>query len=125
MAVGRPCTLGRSAIVVSHLLAAPPPRRQTDPPRAPARGRNQILGDTTPDRPSHSTAPTARSETMIEHDRDQSAASEGATAGSESRQRAHRISGLADLLPDWILPPEGKEHIRNARKEMLMAARSV
>ena len=62
---------------------------------------------------------------MIEHDRDQSAAPEGATAGSESRQRAHRISGLADLLPDWILPPEGKEHIRNARKEMLMAARSV
>jgi hypothetical protein len=62
---------------------------------------------------------------MIEHDRDQSAASEGSGAGSESRPRAHRISGLADLLPDWILPPEGKEHIRNARKEMLMAARSV
>ena len=30
---------------------------------------------------------------------------------------------LGDL--DWILPPEGKQHIRNARKEMLMAARSV
>ena len=62
---------------------------------------------------------------MIEHDRDQSAPSDGAAAGGESRQRAHRITGLADLLPDWILPPEGKQHIRNARKEVLLAARSV
>jgi hypothetical protein len=62
---------------------------------------------------------------MLEHDRDQSAASDGAAAGDESRPRQHRITGLADLLPDWILPPEGKQHIRNARKEMLMAARSV
>jgi len=62
---------------------------------------------------------------MIEHDRDQNSASDGSGAGNESRQRPYRISGLADLLPDWILPPEGKEHIRNARKEMLMAARTL
>ena len=35
------------------------------------------------------------------------------------------VTGLADLLPDWILPPEGKQHVRNARKEMMMAARSM
>jgi len=68
--------------------------------------------------------PTARSSKMIEHDRDQSAASQGA-ATDEPRQRAYRVSGLADLLPDWILPPEGKQHVRNARKEVLMAVRSV
>ena len=62
---------------------------------------------------------------MIEHDRDQSAAPEGSAAGDESRRRSYRVTGLADLLPDWILPPEGKQHIRNARKEVLLAARSV
>jgi hypothetical protein len=62
---------------------------------------------------------------MIEHDRDQNSASQDADAGEGARQRQHRISGLADLLPDWILPPEGKQHVRNARKEMLMAARSM
>jgi hypothetical protein len=62
---------------------------------------------------------------MSEHDRDQSAVPEGSGAANEARQRASRITGLADLLPDWILPPEGKQHIRNARKEMLMAARSL
>ena len=62
---------------------------------------------------------------MIEHDRDQSAATESTAAGDESRRRSYRVSGLADLLPDWILPPEGKQHIRNARKEVLLAARSV
>ena len=62
---------------------------------------------------------------MIEHDRDQSTASEGAAADDESRRRSYRVTGLADLLPDWILPPEGKQHIRNARKEVLLAARSV
>jgi hypothetical protein len=41
------------------------------------------------------------------------------------RSREYRVTGLADLVPDWILPPEGKQHIRNARKEILMAARSV
>jgi hypothetical protein len=41
------------------------------------------------------------------------------------RSHEYRITGLADLLPDWILPPEGKQHVRNARKEILMAARSV
>ena len=62
---------------------------------------------------------------MIEHDRDQNGASQGAADGNESRQRPYRVTGLADLLPDWILPPEGKQHIRNARKEVLLAARSV
>ena len=62
---------------------------------------------------------------MIEHDRDQSTPSQGEGAGDETSRRQYRITGLADLLPDWILPPDGKQHIRNARKEMLMAARSV
>lgn len=39
--------------------------------------------------------------------------------------REYRITGLSDLLPDWILPPEGKQHVRNARKELLLAVRSV
>jgi hypothetical protein len=47
---------------------------------------------------------------------------EEARAGEE---RVYRISGLVDLLPDCILPPEGKEHVRNARREMLLAARSA
>jgi len=62
---------------------------------------------------------------MIEHDRDQNAATQGDDTGEDTPRRQHRVSGLADLLPDWILPPEGKQHIRNARKEMLLAARSV
>ena len=62
---------------------------------------------------------------MIEHDRDQNATTGGTAPGDETRQRQYRVSGLADLLPDWILPPEGKQHIRNARKEVLLAARSV
>ena len=40
-------------------------------------------------------------------------------------ERVYRITGLADLLPDCILPPEGKQHVRQARREMLLAARSV
>jgi hypothetical protein len=60
---------------------------------------------------------------MTQHDRDQTAESAQATA--EGRSRRCRISGFSDLLPDWILPPEGKAHVRNARKEMLMAVRSV
>ncbi|HYU18740.1 MAG TPA: hypothetical protein VEQ11_08580 [Chloroflexota bacterium] len=48
------------------------------------------------------------------------------TAAAEPRPpREYRFTGLADLLPDWILPPEGKQHVRNARKELLMAARSI
>lgn len=43
----------------------------------------------------------------------------------ERSERVYRITGLADLLPDWLLPAEGKEHVRNARREMLLAARSV
>jgi hypothetical protein len=42
-----------------------------------------------------------------------------------TRAREYRLTGFADLLPDWILPPEGKQHVRNARKEMLLAVRSV
>jgi hypothetical protein len=60
---------------------------------------------------------------MTEQDRGQSVEQTGRAESSE-RHRC-RITGLADLLPDWILPPEGKEHVRNARKEMLMAVRSV
>lgn len=60
---------------------------------------------------------------MIEHERDQEAV--GAEQPGQTRGGRCRITGLADLLPDWILPQEGKQHVRNARKEMLMAARSV
>lgn len=41
------------------------------------------------------------------------------------RGRERPIRGLADLLPDWILPPEGKDHVANARRELLLAARSI
>lgn len=41
------------------------------------------------------------------------------------RTREYRISGFADLLPDWILPQEGKQHVRAARRELLLAARST
>ena len=46
-------------------------------------------------------------------------------SGRGDRERVYRITGLADLLPDWILPPEGKQHVRNARRELLLAARST
>ena len=59
---------------------------------------------------------------MTEHDRDQEPVTH--TAEEASRER-RRITGLADLLPDWILSQDGKQHLRNARKEMLLAARSV
>jgi hypothetical protein len=59
---------------------------------------------------------------MVEHDRDQN---DAPRADDEARKRWGDLTGLADLLPDWILPPEGKQHVRNARKEMLMAARSL
>lgn len=48
----------------------------------------------------------------------------GARAETGARER-RMITGLADLLPDWMLPPEGKQHVRNARKELLLAVRSV
>ncbi|MGE3270295.1 MAG: hypothetical protein AB7P40_16195 [Chloroflexota bacterium] len=60
---------------------------------------------------------------MLEHDRDQP--SERADVASEKRSPGPGITGLSDLLPDWILPQEGKQHVRNARKELLLAARSV
>jgi hypothetical protein len=63
---------------------------------------------------------------MHEHDRDQSAGhSEHHDDRHARRGRLTEITGLADLLPDWILPQEGKQHVRNARKELLLAARSV
>lgn len=46
-------------------------------------------------------------------------------ARPESKTREYHVTGLSDLLPDWILPAEGKQHVRNARKEMLLAFRSV
>ncbi len=54
-------------------------------------------------------------------------AREGVTieGGEAGRTREYRITGLADLLPDWVLPPEGKQHVRNARKELLLAMRSI
>ena len=58
---------------------------------------------------------------MHEHDRDQ----EPVTHADDEPRRGRRITGLSDLLPDWVLSPEGKQHMRNARKEILMAMRSV
>ena len=58
---------------------------------------------------------------MHEHDRDQEPVSH---PESEPR-RGRNITGFTDMLPDWILSPEGKQHMRNARKEVLMAMRSV
>ena len=40
-------------------------------------------------------------------------------------ERVYRVTGLVDLLPDCILPPEGKDHVRNARREVLLAVRSA
>lgn len=60
---------------------------------------------------------------MTEHDRDHASQNDG--AAHECRRRAGTISGLTDLLPDWLLSPEGKQHARNARKEALLAVRSV
>jgi hypothetical protein len=51
------------------------------------------------------------------------AAEEG--EGQRRRTREYQVTGIADLLPDWLLPPEGKQHVRAARREMLLAARSV
>ena len=60
---------------------------------------------------------------MIEQDRDQG--NEGAAQAEGADRHGYRISGLSDLLPDWILPPEGKQHARNARKEALLALKSI
>jgi hypothetical protein len=63
---------------------------------------------------------------MLEHDRDQhSEHTEHADAAGARRKGVSGITGLSDLLPDWILSQEGKQHVRNARKELLLAARSV
>ena len=58
---------------------------------------------------------------MTEHNRDQ----EPPSTHADEPRRGRSITGLSDLLPDWILSQEGKQHLRNARKEMLLAARSV
>jgi hypothetical protein len=60
---------------------------------------------------------------MIEHDRGQE--SEGSAQTEPSARRGCGITGLSDLLPDWLLPPEGKQHARNARKEALLAMKSI
>lgn len=63
---------------------------------------------------------------MLEHDRDQpNDHANHADAAGDRRKGLSGITGLSDLLPDWILSPEGKQHVRNARKEILLAARSV
>jgi len=64
---------------------------------------------------------------MTEQDRGQTAESVDRAEASErsAGRRGCRITGFSDLLPDWILPPEGKEHMRNARKEALLAMRSI
>lgn len=63
---------------------------------------------------------------MLEQDQDQPHHhADHADTASGRRNRVSGITGLSDLLPDWILSQEGKQHVRNARKEMLLAARSV
>ena len=57
---------------------------------------------------------------MTEHDRDHEA-----DAADGSRRRGCQITGLSDLLPDWVLSQEGKQHMRNARKEILLALRGM
>jgi hypothetical protein len=64
---------------------------------------------------------------MTEQDRGQIVEGADRTEDDErsTSRRGCRITGFSDLLPDWILPPEGKEHMRNARKEALLAMRSI
>ena len=45
--------------------------------------------------------------------------------GRRQATKEYQITGLVDLLPDWMLPQEGKQHVRAARRELLLAARSV
>lgn len=54
-------------------------------------------------------------------------AAQEAEAGESGRQerQEYTFTGFADLLPDWVLPAEGKQHVRNARKELLLAFRSM
>ncbi len=60
---------------------------------------------------------------MIEHDQGQE--TEGAAQTETTGRRGCAITGFSDLLPDWLLPPEGKQHARNARKEALLAMKSI
>jgi hypothetical protein len=59
---------------------------------------------------------------MTEHDRDHASQNDG---HGDTHRRGRTITGLSDLLPDWLLSPEGKQHARNARKEALLVVRSV
>ncbi len=45
--------------------------------------------------------------------------------GGRRRSREYRVGSLTDMLPEWILPAEGKQHVRAARRELLLAARSM
>lgn len=45
--------------------------------------------------------------------------------GRARGERRYRVTSLVDLVPDCILPPESKDHLHNARREVLLAARSV
>jgi hypothetical protein len=60
---------------------------------------------------------------MIEQDRGQG--DDGSAQAEGSARRGCGITGLSDLLPDWLLSPEGKQHARNARKEALLAIKSL
>lgn len=47
---------------------------------------------------------------------------------SEERRQVRESTpsaGLIALLPDWIVPEEGKRHLWQARREALLAARSL
>ena len=46
-------------------------------------------------------------------------------AGRARGERRYRVTSLVDLIPDCILPPESKDHLHNARREILLAARGV
>jgi len=60
---------------------------------------------------------------MQEQDRGQQ--NEGSAQAEGWARRGCGITGLSDLLPDWLMPPEGKQHARNARKEALLAIKSI
>ncbi len=49
----------------------------------------------------------------------------GESSRRERQEYTYTFTGFADLLPDWVLPADGKQHVRNARKELLLAFRSM
>src|SRR5207237_1029555 len=52
-------------------------------------------------------------------------AAEETEEGRRQTTKEYQITGLADLMPAWLLPPEGKQHVRAARRALLLAARSM